>query len=453
MAAGQFADREELLQSVHNDECRRYLAEAIDCFEVGAYRASLVMLCCAVFENVRLTAADYAHFDRWANKITTVVKIKLEKQGSWESNVLENVESAKHMFKPAQVACLKKILEARNRAAHPSQIDTDQWEVHSLIRSGHANFLSQRALLGDKGVMVLLEQLEKVEMFSEGGDSMDAGAERLLSMLDPAAFIYLVGEVVTRLVDCSVRYRRNAGGFLRLIARRRDPHSRKALYLKLLHEQTLDNWETWLLDLIHDDPAILLEAKDSRKRVDVLVASMCAEVDELDRVRIFFLADLFASLAGTLEPETFVKGFGGTFDALLSKVWWHPAVLRSMSAGDPVRALIANTMTEKLEAAAEAGRFIKLVLHTRSEELLATGLTGAQALTVLTQLCEAGSTDATCARLRDEEFLALPNLRGKAMQAVCSSPDGAEAIVENYAPHSRAAGWLDFLFTGRMAVA
>ncbi|MDW9928072.1 hypothetical protein GOE06_14575 [Sinorhizobium medicae] len=453
MAEGQFADREELLRTVYNDECRRYLKEAIDCYEVAAYRASLVMLCCAVFENVRLTAADYAPFDRWAEKVTKLVDAKLAKQGSWESNVLENVESARHMFKPAQVACLKKILEARNRAAHPSQIDTDQWEVHSLIRSGHANFLSQRALLGDKGVMVLLEQLEKVEMFSEGGDSIDAGAERLLSMLDSAAFIYLVGEVAARLVDCSERYRRNAGGLTRLIARRRNLHSRKALYLKLLHERTLDNSEPWLLDLIHDDPAILLEAKDSRKRVDVLIASICAEVDELDRVRIFFLADLFARLAGTLEPETFVKDFGGTFDALLSKVWWHPAVLRSMSAGDPVRALIANTMAEKLEAAAEAGRFIRLVLHTRSEELLATGLTGAEALTMLARLCDAGFTDATCARLRDEEFLALPDLRDKAIESVCSSPDEAEAIIESNAPHARAAGSLDFLFTGRMAAA
>lgn len=400
-----------------------------------------------------LPAADYAPLDRWAEKVTKLVDAKLAKQGSWESNVLENVESAKHMFKPSKVVCLKKILEARNRAAHPSQIDTDQWEVHSLIRSGHANFLSQRALLGDKGVMVVLEQLEKVDMFSEEGEAMDAGAARLLSMLDPAAFIYLVGEVTRRLEKSGDRYRRNAGGFLRLIARRRNSDSRKALYVKLLHDQTLEKSETWLLDLIHDDPAILLEAKDSRKRVDVLIASMCAEVDELDRVRIFFLADLFASLAGTLEPETFVKDFGGTFDALLPKVWWHPAVLRSMSAGDPVRALIANTMTEKLEAAAEAGRFIKLVLHTRSEELLATGLTKAQALTVLAQLCEAGSTDATCARLRDEEFLALPNLRGKAIEAVCSSPDGAEAIIEGNAPYARAAGSLDFLFTGRMAVA
>ncbi|AFL52527.1 hypothetical protein USDA257_c39830 [Sinorhizobium fredii USDA 257] len=58
-----------------------------------------------------------------------------------------------------------------------------------------------------------------------------------------------------------------------------------------------------------------------------------------------------------------------------------------------------------------------------------------------------------CTPARDEEFLALTNLRGKAIEAVCSSPDEAEAIIESNAHHARAAGSLDFLFTGRMAAA
>lgn len=432
-----FADRHELIEKVINEDCRSYLSEAIDCYEIGAYRAALVMLCCAVFEDVRLKAIDFAPFDGWAKKVSDLVEAKLDKHASYESNVLDNVESAKHLFSPAQRACLRKILDARNRAAHPTGVETNQLEVASLIRGGVDHFLSVRALLGEKGIEVLLRNLEQLELFPDAtSDVRKDLALELLHGIDPKAHINVVQRIVAPLLKgCTDKYRRNATGFLKCLAAAQIATGSRALAISLAKERTLPLSEVWLMDVVSAGPAMLKEVSGSpRSALDATLASMARTVSEDDRVRVFFLAEMYSRVLATLGPRAFVQDYPYTFDALLAKMWWHPRAAISLSEGEPVRWLVANAISQQLEEPERAGHFATVIRYTRSEPKLAENIADIEAFRMVAQFARAGiSGNAICAALLQSGLADFPNLKTKALAAAAREPADAQAVLQSYA--------------------
>ncbi|WP_440657750.1 hypothetical protein [Ensifer adhaerens] len=444
-----FVDRDELVAKVINGDCRSYLSEAIDCYEVGAYRAALVMLCCAVFEDIRLKAKDYAPFDGWAEKVSNLIEAKLDKQNSYESNVLENVESAKHFFSPAQRVCLRKILDARNRAAHPSGVETNQLEVVSLIRDGVEHFLSVRALLGEKGIDVLIKNLEQLELFPESGSKKYPDiALQLLDGIDPRAHINIVQRIVPALLKgCTDKFRRNAIGFLECLAAAEIDTGPRALAISLAQTRTLPPTETWLMDVVKAGPALLKEVSGRpRIALDAALASMVVAVPERDDERVFFLAEMYSSVLGKIGPTKFVQDYPRTFDSLVSRIWWHPQTAKSLAYGEPLRRRVVSAIFEQIDVPERAGHFASVTRYTRSETVLAQHMTDLEAFTMIAQFAQAGfSGNALCRGLLQTRFDEFPALRAKALAVITSDEPSAVSILGSYAGNFSVASFVDQL--------
>ena len=122
------SDLEELILRCRDDRAKQHIAEAVGCYRVGAYRASIIATWIAVcfdlvdkFAKLALSgdAAAQALVDRFENvrrSHDVLGSLKFERDILIEAGRLE-------LLSPVQIVDIKRLAEDRNRCAHPSMAD------------------------------------------------------------------------------------------------------------------------------------------------------------------------------------------------------------------------------------------------------------------------------------------------------------------------------------------
>jgi len=132
MPEERLADLDELVLRCKDAQSRNYIAEAVACYRAGAYRACVVATWIAL-------VFDFLHklreLERTGDPMARAVLEKFEKvRGSsdtagslgFEREMLEQMEKQFELISPLERADLQRLMEDRNRCAHPSMNTLDE---------------------------------------------------------------------------------------------------------------------------------------------------------------------------------------------------------------------------------------------------------------------------------------------------------------------------------------
>lgn len=125
MIRGQLADLDELVLHCRDDWARQYISEAVACYKAGAFRSCIVATWVAVVYDFihKLQELDLAGDKNAKAKLEEFQKIQGQNdlQGAlrFEKQVLDGLKEFE-LVSPLEYEDLKRLLEDRNRCAHPS---------------------------------------------------------------------------------------------------------------------------------------------------------------------------------------------------------------------------------------------------------------------------------------------------------------------------------------------
>lgn len=131
----------ELPNAVPNLTERAFLAEAIKCYRVGAYRACIVMAWNLTFDHLlrwiladtaRLTAFNLAIPKRFPKKLNLNIVIQDDFEELKESEVIDVCNSA-NIMSGNIIKILKEKLTKRNMSAHPSGVVVVQSQADDVV--------------------------------------------------------------------------------------------------------------------------------------------------------------------------------------------------------------------------------------------------------------------------------------------------------------------------------
>ena len=202
-------DLEQIQHNVDNNHIRPLVAEAIKCYESGAYRAALVSLWIAVVADLTSKIRGLAETgDGEAKRLVqeldkALTNQTIHKVQEYERTILSTAEETLQLLLPRERKELERLNEDRNLCAHPGFLNERDLFVPEaelvrthLVAASRAVF-SQRPLAG-KRLLMILEQ----EMSS---DSWPSDSEYFLSRFFRQARKSVKNNMVKVLIKHSVQ--------------------------------------------------------------------------------------------------------------------------------------------------------------------------------------------------------------------------------------------------------
>ncbi len=126
MFGEQLVDLDELVLRCRDDQARQYIAEAVACYKVGAFRSSIVSTWIAIiFDFIyKLRELELTGDTKASNRLEEFEKIRRNSDvtGSlnFEKKILDLAKDEFQLLSPLEYADLSRLLTDRNRCAHPS---------------------------------------------------------------------------------------------------------------------------------------------------------------------------------------------------------------------------------------------------------------------------------------------------------------------------------------------
>ena len=126
MLGERLVDLDELVLRCRDDQARQYIAEAVACYKVGAIRSSIVATWIAIiFDFIyKLRELELTGDINAKQKLAEFEKIRGSNDVSgslnFEKRILDLAKDTFQLLSPLEYADLSRLLEDRNRCAHPS---------------------------------------------------------------------------------------------------------------------------------------------------------------------------------------------------------------------------------------------------------------------------------------------------------------------------------------------
>lgn len=427
-------DKVAMLADVHNERSRAFFTEAVDCFNVGAYRASVVMMSCAVFDDIRSKAAHQAPFDRTSKILSEKLEKAREEQGSYESDVL-NLTNKWDPLDNEQRRYLKQLLDSRNQAAHASGTHIAADEARRMIEVGHKRFLSVEFLWSKHGIDELISRMSDADMYPAALPyDHEYTTRHEIDLRHPNSHFEMLNEIAKGLDAENPRFDRNATIFLYWTAVLQDPQFRKYLSLVLIQRRSLPPKSAWLIDVLGADPAILSQhSKNIDGSVDAPIAAIIQDLSIEDEDRIVALEAIFRWLLKEARNEA--TRLRLTLEAAFRKLLLRPSFFAGLSMRSSNRALaqhIVISSTYDHHIAEDLVAAIYERWEDGHESIFGRMLDGEVAFSLVMNLCAAGEAGKSrCSSLSKSGFGALPGIRRKAVEFLASDPDKADMLLED----------------------
>jgi hypothetical protein len=126
MFGEHLVDLDELVLRCRDEQARRYIAEAVACYKVGAFRSTIVATWIAViFDFIyKLRELELTGDAKAKQKLEEFEKIRRNNDITgalnFEKNILNLAKDEFQLLSPMEHADLSRLLSDRNRCAHPS---------------------------------------------------------------------------------------------------------------------------------------------------------------------------------------------------------------------------------------------------------------------------------------------------------------------------------------------
>lgn len=422
----------KLRKRVQLKEAKEYAKEAVICFEAGAYRASVVMLSCAVFEHLRVLTRELGKFDDSLQVISTHIEKQFILQKAYEQNLTDTIKKAK-LLTNSQKDFLKNLLRVRNNAAHASGVPVLQWEAAALLQCGINEFLSQPIAAGDRILIPLMETVKVKDLFPiDDVDFVDKITAQETSLVHPGTLPGFATQLVNGLAKPQGEYyRRNAEKLIQSLARRKIKAIRKVLFQTLMVERTLPPTEHWFFTVLASDPEILaVENEDADSlSIDKALGEICSDISEDDAGRKL-IDEMWTAVVETVDPSIITKNYPKTLQALLSKVWTRRSLLSGLSR-ESIAELLLRKIVVKSSKPQNAEIFLGVLLEGDFHLDFARAIDDRSALEVVVAIARAAEASMPGCKVQSRTgFVELDGLRNKALSYIESGHDPYGVINE-----------------------
>lgn len=433
--AGALTDMEELLERIASAEVKSFMREALACYSAGAYRACIVLSFIAVFEDLRAKVRAAAPLNADAKVISTAIETLAAGQKPFETDLVNRMKSKK-LLTELQAQQLIQIIDRRNKAAHPSGHHASAEEARFVFFEAINEFLS-KPLLGAKEVAnVLIGRLGDANFFpSNAISTIKAAVTDEIDQLNPAAFPYLVVQVVDRVLDTDAFLAQNAKYFLTGMAALRKEVLRAEIARVLLKGKAADlKYGEAIAEAITADPQVLKGADGVTQARIRKVLSKVVD-DTTPGVSVSKLVHPIAILR-SMAKELDVSDVSPVYDefvvAVVKKFWASPELMPGLKLGGSARAIILKELMDR----AGSSEFSVANLFARAlpdlQKGLAEELEPAEALALLAAVGQAADGGAWAASaLRGSKFASLPDLRSVVSKFIDAFPSEADVVLGN----------------------
>jgi hypothetical protein len=155
-------DLEEVLNTIPDVTSREYMAEAIRCYHAGAYRAAVALAMAAAMDDFRRKLAGLTSTPE-LKEASRQVEEKFKNHQPFENLLID--QSSQLGFEQAEAWKLKKLLDTRNKCAHPSGHRSSPEEARDCIVSLIDLVMARPLLMGVPGVLALLKRAREPYFF------------------------------------------------------------------------------------------------------------------------------------------------------------------------------------------------------------------------------------------------------------------------------------------------
>jgi hypothetical protein len=159
-------DMEELLNSVYDTETKDYLKEALNCYNSGSYRASVIMSVISGVYDLHKKVKSLASVDKKCRKLDEDIEKIKEELKAYEKTLIERCASKDiDMLNSNDSEELIRCLTTRHACAHPSNFVCTAEKARDIFSSIIDIIASKPSLYSYAHMNIILEKLEEKTFF------------------------------------------------------------------------------------------------------------------------------------------------------------------------------------------------------------------------------------------------------------------------------------------------
>jgi len=257
-------DMEELLNSVCDDGIRKYLNEALGCYNSKSYRACVIMAVIAGSFDLHRKVKELASSNPVFRELDNTVEKNMRESVVYEKFLIEQCATSEiDMLNDQEKKILLRCLEIRNDCAHPNKLICTAENARVVFSDIIDVLASKPVLFGCTHMKVIVEGMEESTFFPANlTEKMQTIVNEKLGILQRKAipnFLKLLVETIKN--TNSKQLRQNAICFLSLVA---NENSSTDKYEKVISDFIdKDKYENVLLELLKNNINILEVLSDT----------------------------------------------------------------------------------------------------------------------------------------------------------------------------------------------
>lgn len=427
-------DLEELVSSIHSNEARDYMREAISCYMASAYRACIVLTFIALFDDITKKLTELGKVNKKARTLSQEIEKRKNEQDIFESYLLDQLKA--HNLIPAIDHDFYSIVKTlRNKSAHPSGHKCSAEEARFVIYEAINRFMKNPNFSTTQTCDEILSRISDENFFPSNNIKQAAEiVKKEISTVHEDATPYLIEKIVEKHSASDKTTFRNCEFFINGLARLGGETHCLQIQSRLIEKKiTNKNFHQIIFSVICAN-ANVIKSIDSvtTARIKPILSSMISDRSTVDQEGSFnhptaFFRSLIDAKFSLLITSEFKS-------ELISYIKKFPYSKNFLTKALP-EANLYTTITENLFSLAGSGTFStanSFADHIEElDETIGDHLTLSDSLELIANIDNAAHSGAWSAiRIRDSKFIKLSKTRIKALQFLMTSPTDAKQVLE-----------------------
>ncbi|MGV1914284.1 hypothetical protein [Rhizobium sp. 22-785-1] len=401
-----------------------YVAEAVRCYNSGAYRACIIMISNAVFSALqeRMEELEAGQVSR-AGQVVRAVKKAIEEKRTYEGALLKELRKSK-VVPVVETDALGEILTKRNHAAHPNNSAPTAKDAYYVFEKAVTYFLCEQARPLRFAIDTLMRDIYTEGFFTDAIiDDVARKVDEEIAAFNEHEHYQLINELTDRVAeemgDEDSKSLWFLLGLLELDRSKLNSIIAKEVFAKRGFSPERD---AYLVDMCVVRPGLLsMISGENRKRLDDMFANFIESLEKFSAEgTVRSPTALLVAIADNIKDPCIDTGYPRTVDVVLRRFWAHPDLAALFNTN--LRGRVFNCVIEEAKRTEDDAETDLASYLEREDSTLADALTRGQIETLfivlmasdcrkdLRELREGGFDRIQC--LREVMSLPKPPLTG-----------------------------------------
>jgi hypothetical protein len=159
-------DLEELVLSIKKQHIKGFMTEALNCYNVGSYRAAIILSTIAGMHDLREKIKDLSSSIREVRDLDDEIERRISNEENYENYMVEQAAS-QSILSPSELESIKSYMNLRNRSAHPNEFVATAEEARMVFSGFFDNIIIKPSLLGPAYIRIIVDRLDNERLFPE----------------------------------------------------------------------------------------------------------------------------------------------------------------------------------------------------------------------------------------------------------------------------------------------